>query len=61
MMKYGYLEGPGWGTGIAPPGPTRPPHPGYTSLLARWYLSGYTAVSGWSNMAVGLISVRQLT
>ena len=40
------------------PGPIPRVHP---PSLARWYLSGYIAVSDLRNMVVGLKSVAQLT
>ena len=45
------------GTGIAPPGPTPPPHPGYTLPAPTATTQVFTGTASQENMVVGLISV----
>ena len=61
MTKYGPWDG--WvGTRYSTlPPPTHPHYPGYTLPLARQYEDGCTRCPASRNMAVGLISVDQLT
>ena len=61
MTKYGYLGGSCRGTGIALQPPTRlPHHPGYTSSCYT-ELATLPTPYPWTNSAVGLRSVGQLS
>ena len=64
MTKYGYIEGPGLGTGIASRVPTQLPaipYPGYTPPTARQHDRYRRVQYREVNSAVGLRSVDQLT
>ena len=68
MLNMGPGTGWAWvpvvhpsGTHPAPHHPGTHPHPGYTSLAWLYMPYGAHAVSVRLNMAVGLISVRQLS
>ena len=59
--KYGYWEGLGLGTGIAPSRTHQSHTPGTPLPTRHDHAASYDAAAGWVNMAVGLISVAQLT